>query len=192
MTRKPNVTQEAVNSACQKLQADEHNVTVNAVIQLTGGSFSTICKMVAVWKDEQAQQITHVMQIPERINSAMTKTITELWATASTLACEELEQVKQAFKEAANRTQMELTEYTKEVTRLEAELYTALNEKNDFAKRVTDAKAENNSLTSKITTLETQLNDRDNELTRIREDYSALHSELIRIAQAQVVQNENK
>lgn len=45
MTRKPNVSQEAVNAACQKLQADERNVTVNAVIQLTGG----LSRRLAEW-----------------------------------------------------------------------------------------------------------------------------------------------
>ncbi|WP_221901620.1 DNA-binding protein [Bathymodiolus platifrons methanotrophic gill symbiont] len=54
MERKSKVTQAAVNAACDQLQADNKNVTVNAVISITGGSFSTVGSMVKAWKEEQA------------------------------------------------------------------------------------------------------------------------------------------
>ena len=41
MERKSKVTQSAVNAACEQLQADNKNVTVNAVISITHWSFST-------------------------------------------------------------------------------------------------------------------------------------------------------
>ena len=54
MERKSKVTQAAVNAACDQLQADSKNVTVNAVISITGGSFSTVGDMVKLWREEQA------------------------------------------------------------------------------------------------------------------------------------------
>ncbi|PSJ15713.1 hypothetical protein C7H79_17420, partial [Nitrosomonas supralitoralis] len=54
MERKTKVTQDAVNAACDDLIKSGKNVTVNAVIAMTGGSFSTVGVMVKHWKTEQA------------------------------------------------------------------------------------------------------------------------------------------
>jgi hypothetical protein len=45
MERKSKVTQSAVNAACEQLQADSKNVTVNAVISITGGSFGSVASL---------------------------------------------------------------------------------------------------------------------------------------------------
>ncbi len=42
MERKAKVTQDAVNATCDDLMKSGKNVTVNAIIAMTGGSFSTI------------------------------------------------------------------------------------------------------------------------------------------------------
>jgi hypothetical protein len=50
MERKSKVTQSTVNAACEQLQADSKNVTVNAIISITGGSFSTVVLLQATTK----------------------------------------------------------------------------------------------------------------------------------------------
>ncbi|WP_221898291.1 DNA-binding protein [Bathymodiolus japonicus methanotrophic gill symbiont] len=54
MERKSKVTQAAVNATCNHVQDENKNVTVNAVIGVIGGSFSTVGDMVKLWRDEQA------------------------------------------------------------------------------------------------------------------------------------------
>ena len=74
MERKAKVTQAAVDTACDELLAAGKNVTVNAVIGVTGGSFSTVGAMVKAWKAEQVASATPVIEMPEAITKAMTKT----------------------------------------------------------------------------------------------------------------------
>ncbi|VAW42618.1 hypothetical protein MNBD_GAMMA01-1392 [hydrothermal vent metagenome] len=190
--RKAKVTQEAVSVACLQLIEQKKNVTVNAVIAITGGSFSTVGAMVKEWKEEQAQQTAPVIQMPDTVTSAMQKATAEIWASASTLAGEEVEHIKNEAEEDISKAKTELSEYTGEVTRLESELK-AINDKlthseNRYAvteKNIAD-------LTTINTALETRLSDRDDELARLQTNYEKLQSELIEIAKMQVQTKESK
>ncbi len=122
MERKKKVTQAAVNAACDQLQADNKNVTVNAVISITGGSFSTVGAMVKAWKEEQAAHIAPLMQMPESVTNAMHKAAFDIWAAASTLAGESVERIQHEAEEAITKIKAELSEYAGEVSRLEREL----------------------------------------------------------------------
>jgi hypothetical protein len=64
MERKSKVTQAMVNTACEQLQAYSKNVTVNVVISITGGSFSTVWTIVKTWKEDQGAHIGFC-RIPE-------------------------------------------------------------------------------------------------------------------------------
>lgn len=183
--RKPNVTQESVNLACQQLLQEDKSVSVNAVLRITGGSFTTVGTMVKIWREEQEQESTPVLQMPDRINTAMHKAVAELWTTASTLATEEMEHVKRASRELVSQTQTEMAEYAEEILRLEEALDTALQEKDHLANQVINTKAQNDARASQISTLDIQLKDRDIELDRLREEYSSLQTELIAIAKTQ-------
>ncbi|TXK93412.1 hypothetical protein BMR10_15875, partial [Methylococcaceae bacterium CS4] len=57
------MTQAAVNAACEQLRADKQNVTVNAVITICGGYFSTVGAMVKAWKEEQAAHVAPLLQM---------------------------------------------------------------------------------------------------------------------------------
>jgi len=183
--RKAKVTQEAVNAACLQLNEQDKNVTVNAVIAITGGSFSTVGAMVKGWKEEQAQQTVPVIQMPETIITAMQRAVTDIWATASALAGEEVERIQKEAGEAVSKAKTELSEYSGEVSRLENELEIA-NDKLDLS-REKGAQAQTTiaELTTKNTAFETRLNDRDSELERLRADYDKLQDELIEIAKMQ-------
>lgn len=61
-------------------------MTVNAVISITGGSFSTVGAMVKAWKEEQAAHIAPLMQMPESVTNAMHKAAFDIWAAASVLS----------------------------------------------------------------------------------------------------------
>ena len=94
MERKSKVTQSAVNAACEQLQAYSKNVTVNVVISITGGSFSTVGDMVKLWREEQAAHSAPLLQMPESVTSAMHKAAFDIWAAASTLAGESAERIQ--------------------------------------------------------------------------------------------------
>jgi Mrp family chromosome partitioning ATPase len=69
MERKSKVTQSTVNAACEQLQADSKNVTVNAIISITGGSFSTVGDMVKLWREEQAAHSAPLLQMPDSVTN---------------------------------------------------------------------------------------------------------------------------
>jgi chromosome segregation ATPase len=192
MERKSKVTQESVSSACNALLAAGKNITVNAVIGVTGGSFSTVGTMVKQWKEEQAQQLAPVIEMPESITQAMQKATIEIWTTASSLASEAVERIQKETGEAITKAKGEISEYSGEVSRLENELLNAEQKTVDSDKRLTDMQTSFATLTNQNTALETRLSDRDSELERLRSDYEKLQAELIEIAKAKQEETKNK
>ena len=182
MERKGKVTQAAVNAACEQLEKAGQNVTVNAVIGITGGSFSTVGGMVKAWKEEQAAQATTVIDMPESVTTAMQRAAAEIWGAASALAGEEVERIRKEAGETIAKAREELAEYTGEVSRLENELDQAQKQAAEKEKALEKAQGEVSELKSRSAALETRLADRDSELERLRADYAKLQAELVAIA----------
>lgn len=185
MERKGKVTQSAVNAACEKLQAAGQAVTVNAVIDNTGGSFSTVGPMVKAWREEQAAQASAVLEMPEAVVLSMQKAAADIWDAASGLAGELVERTRQETGEAIAKAKVELAEYTGEVSRLENELEQARQQADEQEKRLAEVQAHATELKTQNAALESRLNDRDKELDRLRADYAALQAELVAIAKEQ-------
>lgn len=184
MERKAKVTQNAVNAACDELVASGKNITVNAVISITGGSFSTVGVMVKNWKAEQAANTASVMEMPEVITTAMQKATSTIWEAASELAGNEISRVHKETTEAMDKARAELSEYTGEIARLEKELEHSLKTAAVTEKHLSVATAQVSELTVQKTALETRLSDHDNELKRLRKDYEKLKNELVKIAKS--------
>ena len=185
MERKGKVTQGAVNTVCEKLQAAGQNVTVNAVIDTIGGSFSTVGPMVKTWREDQVDQASAVLEMPDAVVLAMQKAAADVWAAASGLAGELVERTRQETGEALAKAKEELAEYSGEVTHLETELDQFRHAVAEQEKRLADAQAQANDLKTQNAALESRLNDRDKELDRLRSDYAALQAELVSIAKEQ-------
>lgn len=184
MERKAKVTQNAVNAACDELMAAGKNVTVNAVITTTGGSFSTVGVMVKNWKAEQAAKTVSVMEMPEAITTAMQKAASTIWEAASDLASNEISRIQKEATEAMDTARAELSEYTGEIARLEKELEQSQKTATETEKHLSVAMAQISELTTQKTALEARLSDHNNELNRLRKDYEKLQNELVKIAKS--------
>ena len=182
MERKSKVTQSAVNTACEQLQSDSKNVTVNAVIAITGGSFSTVGVMVKAWKEEQAAHIAPLLQMPDSVTTAMHKAAFDVWAAASTLAGESVERIQHEAGEAITKAKAELSEYAGEVSRLENELEQAHSKNDDLQKNADAAQVKAVKITAENAGYAAQLAEKDHQLISLKADYAKLQSELVEIA----------
>ena len=189
MERKAKVTQDAVNNACNELMESGKNVSVNAIIAITGGSFSTVGAMVKNWKAEQAIKTAPAIEMPETVKTAMQKAVAIIWDTASSLAGDEIDRIRKEAGESMDKAKIELSEYVGEITRLEKELEQSQNITAETGKRLSTAMTQISELTTQKIALETRLSDRDSELERIRADYKKLQTELITIAKTKAKQN---
>jgi len=189
MERKAKVTQDAVNNACNELMESGKNVSVNAIIAITGGSFSTVGAMVKNWKAEQAIKTAPAIEMPETVKTAMQKAVAVIWDAASSLAGDEIDRIRKEAGESMDKAKIELSEYVGEITRLEKELEQSQNINAETGKRLSTAMTQISELTTQKTALETRLSDRDNELERMRADYKKLQTELITIAKTKTKQN---
>jgi len=186
MERKAKVTQEIVNAACMELLQAGKNITVNAVINACGGSFSTVGQMVKNWKEEQVTQSTPVIEMPEAVTKAMQKATADIWSAAAALASETIERIQKEAGEAITKAKNELSEYAGEVSRLEGELESQEKELTTSTEKLIASTAKISELATKNAALETRLSDRDIELERLRSDYEKLQAELIVIAKEQI------
>ena len=184
MERKAKITQEAVNDACIKLSENGKNPTVNAVIGLIGGSFSTVGIMLKSWKEQQTAQSIAIIEMPETVTEAVKKAAADIWGAASQLASEMIERIEKETGEVVNKALDELAEYTGEVTRLENELEQAEKQVAQQEEKTNKTQQQLSKLTAENTALETRLSDRDSELVELKENYKALQKEMIEIAKA--------
>ena len=182
MERKGKVTQGAVNAACEELEAAGKAVTVSAVIEIAGGSFSTVGPMVKAWREATAAQASAVLEMPDTVVLAMQKAAADIWDAASGLAGELVERARQEADEVIAKAQEELAEYTGEVARLENELEQARQQAVEQEKHLAEVQAQATELKTQNAALASRLNDRDKELDRLRKDYAALQAELVAIA----------
>jgi hypothetical protein len=179
MERKSKVTQAAVNAACEKLQAASKNVTVNAVIGITGGSFSTVGDMVKLWREEQAAHSAPLLQMPDSVTTAMHKAAFDIWAAASSLAGESVERIQHEAGEAITKAK---AEYAGEVARLEGEQAQVLVKNIELQKNVDAAQEKTVKITSEAAGYVAQLQEKDKQLISLKADFAKLQSELVEIA----------
>ena len=182
MERKPKVTQQAVDAACEQLQQAGKNATVNAVIAITGGSFSTVGAMVKAWRAEQQKKAEPAIDMPQSITNAMYQATAVVWEAAASLAHERIERVRTEAQEAIAQSRSELSEYMDAIASLEEQLVKNRQSLALAEKRLAVATSEITQLNTHKTALETRLADRDSALQQLREDYSKLQAELVAIA----------
>lgn len=184
MERKARVTQEIVNNVCSELLESGKNITVNAVIGVCGGSFSTVGQMVKNWKEQLATQSKPIIEMPEMVSQAMQRATADIWTAASTLASENVERIQKEATEAITKAKNELSEYAGEVSRLEIKLEGLNVQLNLSGQNLATATNKTAELITQNTALETRLTDRDNELKRSQANYEKLQAELIIIAKS--------
>ncbi|WP_038004573.1 DNA-binding protein [Teredinibacter turnerae] len=158
--RRNPVTQEDVREAAEKLKKDGRNVSVNAVIEIAGGSFSTVGPLVREWKEQEAA-LTHI-EIPELVLDSVKKAAADIWKTASSLANEQVERVAKEKQKLAEETR----EYEEEVKRLESALKLVEKESSDLKKRLETADNRASELRSSNAALEAQLQEKKAEIEK--------------------------
>lgn len=182
MERRDPITQQAVNEACTNITKEGKNVSVNAVIAAVGGSFTTVGKMVKVWRKEQEELKAVPIEIPESISNEMKRASVRIWQTATELANAEVIKIREEATAEKSKIQEELAEYESEVLRLEKELEKANEKKSDAENSIKEASSKLAAEKEKNIILTTQLGERDREIERLHNDYATLQAELVAIA----------
>ena len=162
MSRKSTIDKDAVDAACEDINNSGANVTVNAVIKMIGGSFSTVGKMVKEWKEEKAKsESIEAIEMPDGINMAMKRATVEIWEAVTLQANEEIERNKKVTDSRLSDSKIELLEAMQEVNRLEAKLKNAKSDLSHCNNKLMEVNS-----TNKV--LEARLHDRDAELARLQ------------------------
>lgn len=194
MQRKAKVTQGIVNDTCQELFESGKNITVNAVINAVGGSFSTVGTMVKLWKEELATQAIPVITMPDTVSKAMEKATTDIWTAASSLTSQTIEKIQKEAEEMVVTAKNDLSEYSGEVSRLEAKLEEVNQQLTLSEEKLTQEITKTTEISAQNKALETRLSDRDKQLKHLQANYENLQAELVIIAknQAKEIKTQSK
>lgn len=185
--RRQPVSEDQVFAACEKLSEADKPVSVNAVLEETGGSFTTVGPMVRKWKNEREKASSAIMTMPESVVDAMKKSVADIWQAASQMANEEVDRIKADANTRINQTIQENEEYESEVRRLETVLDEAQREVEKANTKVEVSEKLTSTLQTEKAALETRLADREEELSRQRDQVSRLEDKLDRL-QAELVE----
>ena len=180
MSRKSKIDKEVVDVACEDINNSGGNVTVSAVIQAVGGSYSTVGKMVKQWKEEKNKnESIEAIEMPDGIDMAMKRATVEIWEAVTLQANEEIERNKKVTDSRLFDSKAELLGAFQEITRLEVKLKNSKSDLNDSNSELVRVNSINK-------VLEARLQDRDAELTRLQDENKNLQAELLVIAKTSV------
>lgn len=133
------INQERVNAVCEAMDAEGKAPTLAAVREALGeGSFSTLARMVKVWKAGRVdvEPVAVAVEVPEAVQAAGARMVAMVWAEAERLAVERL---------AGERAEMEASK---------AELAGELEES---YKEMEDAVSANRKMSKQIGEMDMQL-----------------------------------
>jgi septal ring factor EnvC (AmiA/AmiB activator) len=180
MSRKNKINKEVVDVACEDINNSGANVTVSAVIQVVGGSYSTVGKMVKQWKEEKTKNDSiEAIEMPDGIDMAMKRATVEIWEAVTLQANEEIERNKKVTDSRLLDFKAELLEAMQEVNRLEVKLKEVRSDLSDCNNQLVKENSINEVLGAR-------LHDRDAELVRLRDENKNLQAELLDIAKTSV------
>ena len=113
------VSKQQIFKTATQLLEEGINVSVQSVRDRIGsGSFTTITKYLAEWREETPDQPADIPEIPASVQGAFT----QIWAKASQLAQENLKTQSEALETARNEIEHEKSTMADEIERLEKEL----------------------------------------------------------------------
>ena len=185
MERKIKVSSQSIIETCEKLQENDKNVTVSKVINMVGGSFSTVGPVVKEWRVKQAANKEPLLMMPDAMNDVMIRATHSIWTAASELADDKVKVIEDKTQKTLSNSKAEMSEYTDEIFRLENtinDLHDKIkNSENQLAITRTKIEILNNDNTS----LTTRLSERDDSIYLLRKDYIKLNEELLCIAKGQ-------
>lgn len=118
------VNQERVNAVCEALDAGGKAPTLAAVREELGeGSFSTLARMVRVWKAARVETAPEAeVELPESVQTAGMRMLGAVWAEAEKMAIERLNTEKASMESARAEMSAELESAYAEMDAIRAEL----------------------------------------------------------------------
>lgn len=117
------VSKEQIWAAADQLAAEGQRPTLEAVRQITGGSFTTISPALNEWKAKQASASTPLREAaPQAVTDRLAEVGTEIWAVALELANARLATEREALEKARTELEADRAEATELADRLADEV----------------------------------------------------------------------
>lgn len=117
------VSKEQIWAAADQLAAEGQRPTLEAVRQITGGSFTTISPALNEWKAKQASASTPLREAaPQAVTDRLVEVGTEIWAVALELANARLTTEREALEKARTELEADRAEATELADRLADEV----------------------------------------------------------------------
>lgn len=169
------ISKEAVFDACNKLYIDDKKVTLDAVRNITGGSFSTLSPLIKEWKAKSTNidssiesQIAH-SDVPQKL----TDLLNTLWNAALSAASKQTEIERELLNNYKTELESERNEVFASADLLAAEMddvkfnYSVVQSKcEELKKENTELNQENEELNQTILLLNAELAARDASVAR--------------------------
>ncbi|MEI2418528.1 DNA-binding protein [Orrella sp. JC864] len=117
------VTKEQILAAADQIAAEGQRPTLEAIRQITGGSYTTISPVLNEWKARQAAQATPLREpAPQAITEKLAELGSDLWAVALEMANNRLAAEREALDKARADLEADRAEATELADRLAAQV----------------------------------------------------------------------
>jgi chromosome segregation ATPase len=186
--RRQPVSREAVFATAQAITNEGETLTMAAIRERIGGSFTTIGPLLKEWK-RHAAQTSAQPELPKPVLEVMRQATASIWETANQLAREQVVQLQTAAQETVASAQHEAQEYAAEIQRLEDQLEHTRNELKTTIQTKERVFLDKAHLERENATLAAQLTAKETALATLEARLDRLQGELVAIAKGNVTEH---
>lgn len=148
------ITKEQIMAAADQIAAAGQNPTLEAVRQITGGSYTTISPALNEWKARRKNEAIPLREpAPQSVSERLAEFGTEIWATALTMATDRLAIERESLEKARAEIEASQSEAVELADSLTAQLDEAKEKIRVLEKAAEMAKAEIEKLANQLMTV---------------------------------------
>ena len=178
MTKTPRrgISEEQIREAIDLLQGEGESPSPAKIRRILGsGSYSTICRVLTAWREEESAKVARTPEMPASVKRLATR----LWNEATSVAAELHNAARVGFETERKEWQAEKNDLITEVDSLEnrhTELSESLKEKEAL---LAQAQERNAALEKEISAAKARAETLDDQLSRIHEQWSDSNEPMI-------------
>jgi len=173
------ITREQIIAAADQIAAAGQNPTLEAVRQITGGSYTTISPVLNEWKAKQKKDSTPLREpAPQSVNDRLAEFGTDIWAMALAMANDRLVIERKSLEKAKAEIEASQSEAVELADSLTSQLDEAKEKILTLEKVANLAKAETEKLASQLMVVTERAATAEARAEELRKELDYAHQEV--------------
>lgn len=181
-TNNPDITQEQVFAVADEFYKDNGKAPRQQDIQtVTGGSMSTINRMLKAWKEVNAKELKAVSEVPDYVRDSAVRMAATVWQDIESDMKQQVEAIQSHAQDKIDQAEQEAEDNVTEIKRLEELLKRRVAKDIASQDEVDNANRERNKTEVKLASVKAERDSFEKQLIDLKADYKDMQDRLMQL-----------